>query len=108
MHYTRNSYVAYCQPHILSDKASQFKIVDSPHRPAEPRAEFLPSFQILVVALILATYRGIEGFPICIAAAQIAFQLFENAGVYDQTRINAQNGCPMIRESYQRYAMMPY
>ncbi|KAI8722874.1 hypothetical protein NCS52_00432600 [Fusarium sp. LHS14.1] len=67
-----------------------------------PQPEFLASFKILLIALILSTYRGAETFPSAIINSKHVWQLFQAMGVYDQVLINDKNTNPILREGYQR------
>ncbi|KAG7426751.1 Oxidoreductase BOA1 [Fusarium oxysporum f. sp. raphani] len=73
-------------------------VTDSP----EPRPEFLAPFQVLLIALILCTYRGAERFPSALFNSKHLWRLFQSMGVYDQKAIDYQNSSPIIRECYQR------
>ncbi|WKT53431.1 hypothetical protein QSH57_003993 [Fusarium oxysporum f. sp. vasinfectum] len=75
-------------------------VTDSP----EPRPEFLAPFQVLLIALILCTYRGAERFPSALFNSKHLWRLFQSMGVYDQKAIDYQNSSPIIRECYQREA----
>ncbi|KAI8682219.1 hypothetical protein NCS55_00477000 [Fusarium keratoplasticum] len=73
-----------------------------------PRAGFLAPFQVLLIALILSTYRGAETFPSAIINSKHVWQLFDTMGVYDQNAINDQNSSLIIRECYQRLALLHF
>ncbi|WKT54439.1 NmrA-like domain [Fusarium oxysporum f. sp. vasinfectum] len=84
-----------------------FKLLDSSTDSSGPRAEFLAAFQVLLIALILCTYRGAETFPSAFFNSKHVWQLFQSMGVYDQNAINDRNPNPIIRECYQREAGPP-
>ncbi|KAG7406019.1 hypothetical protein Forpe1208_v013685 [Fusarium oxysporum f. sp. rapae] len=79
-----------------------FKLPGSVTDSSGPRAEFLSAFQVLLIALILCTYRGAETFPAALFNSKQLFQLFQSMGVYDQKAIDDRNPSPIIRECYQR------
>ncbi|ENH69295.1 hypothetical protein FOC1_g10004833 [Fusarium oxysporum f. sp. cubense race 1] len=79
-------------------------VTDSP----EPRPEFLAPFQVLLIALILCTYRGVERFPSALFNSKHLWRLFQSMGVYDQKAIDYQNSSPIIRECYQRLALLHF
>ncbi|KAI8680825.1 Fungal-trans domain-containing protein [Fusarium sp. Ph1] len=72
------------------------------------RAAYLAPFQVLLIALILSTYRGAETFPSAIINSKHVWQLFDTMGVYDQETINEQNSSPIIRECYQMLALLHF
>ncbi|KAF5702545.1 isoflavone reductase like P3, partial [Fusarium globosum] len=79
-----------------------FKIPVSATDSSGPRAEFLPTFQVLLISPIICTYRGVETFPSPLFHSKPVWQLFQSMGVYDQKAIDDRNSNPMIRECYQR------
>ncbi|EWZ29456.1 uncharacterized protein FOBCDRAFT_245710 [Fusarium oxysporum Fo47] len=79
-------------------------ITDSPG----PRAEFLASFQVLLIALILCTYRGAETFRSAFMNSKHLWQLFQSVDIYDQKAIDDRNSSRIIRECYQRLALLHF
>ncbi|UPK91785.1 hypothetical protein LCI18_002720 [Fusarium solani-melongenae] len=82
--------------------AQLFKFHETVKYSPGPRDEFIAPFQVLLIALILSTYRGAETFPSAIINSKHVWQLFDTMGIYDQESINDQNSSPIIRECYQR------
>ncbi|KAM5341320.1 hypothetical protein ACJ41O_014351 [Fusarium nematophilum] len=76
-----------------------FKLHETSKDSPGPRVEFLAPFQVLLIALILSTYRGAETFPSALINSKHVWQLFQTMGVYDQKAINDQNTSPIIREA---------
>ncbi|EMT69610.1 hypothetical protein NOF04DRAFT_1195239 [Fusarium oxysporum II5] len=83
-----------------------FKLPGSATNSSGPRAEFLSAFQVLLIALILCTYRGAETFPSALFNSKQVWQLFQSMGVYDQKAIDDRSPSPIIRECYQRLALL--
>ncbi|EXM21696.1 hypothetical protein RAB80_016256 [Fusarium oxysporum f. sp. vasinfectum] len=79
-----------------------FKLPGSTTNSSGPRAEFLSAFQVLLIALILCTYRGAETYPSALFNSKQVWQLFQSMGVYDQKAIDDRSPSPIIRECYQR------
>lgn len=82
-----------------------------------PRPEFLAFFQSIMISTILLTYRAANGIPGAIVDnkrllrltvySKRLFRMFNNAGVFDQQRIDTENPLdPIVREQYQRCATM--
>ncbi|KFY99755.1 hypothetical protein V500_01283 [Pseudogymnoascus sp. VKM F-4518 (FW-2643)] len=82
-----------------------------------PRPEFLAFFQSIMISTILLTYRAANGIPGAVVDnkrllrltvySKRLYRLFNNAGVFDQQRIDAENPLdPIVREQYQRIAIM--
>ncbi|KAG5798094.1 hypothetical protein H9Q69_002838 [Fusarium xylarioides] len=71
-----------------------------------PRAEFLPAFQVLLISVIICTYRGAETFPSALFNSKQVWQLFQSMSVYDQEAIDDLNPRLMVRECYQRLALL--
>ncbi|RSL51431.1 hypothetical protein CEP54_011408 [Fusarium duplospermum] len=82
--------------------AQLFKFHESFKDSPGPKPEFLAPFKVLLIALILSTYRGAETFPSAIINSKHVWQLFHTMGVYDQEAINEKGTNPIIREGYQR------
>ncbi|KAI5917504.1 hypothetical protein F4810DRAFT_696182 [Camillea tinctor] len=91
-----------------------FEIGRDSHRPQSPRPEFLPDLQALLLALILAAYRETECIPLALICNKLLIDIFGGAGVYDQARIDNEEysnkgiECWIIREQYQRLALIHY
>lgn len=79
------------------------------------RPEFLAFFQSIMISTILLTYRAASGIPGAVVDnkrllrltvySKRLYRLFNNAGVFDQQRIDAENPLdPIVREQYQRCA----
>ncbi|RSL75149.1 hypothetical protein CEP51_011136 [Fusarium floridanum] len=88
--------------------AQLFKFHESFKDSPGTRPEFLAPFKVLLIALILSTYRGAETFPSAIINSKHVWQLFDTMGVYDQEVINEKNTNPIIREGYQRLALLHF
>ncbi|EWG54986.1 hypothetical protein FVEG_17441 [Fusarium verticillioides 7600] len=73
-----------------------------------PRSEFLPAFQVLLIALILCTYRRAETFPSALINCKQIWQLLQSFGVYDQNAIDDKSKHPIVRESYQRLVLLHF
>ncbi|KLO81611.1 uncharacterized protein Y057_1242 [Fusarium fujikuroi] len=85
-----------------------FKLPELATGSSGSRAEFLPTFQVLLISLIICTYRGVETFPSPLFHSKQVWQLFQSMGVYDQKAIDDRNSSPMIRECYQRLALLHF
>ncbi|KAL6811937.1 hypothetical protein J3E69DRAFT_359723 [Trichoderma sp. SZMC 28015] len=83
-----------------------FNVKDGYGLPRPPRQEYLPDLQAFTISLGLAVYRGIHTFPSSIINGKHLGQLFHGTGVFDQERIDAENLNPVIREQYQRCAIL--
>ncbi|KFY82990.1 hypothetical protein V498_08352 [Pseudogymnoascus sp. VKM F-4517 (FW-2822)] len=82
-----------------------------------PRPEFLAFFQSIMISTILLTYRAATGIPgdvvdnkrllrLTVYSKRL-FRLLNQAGVFDQQRVDAENPHdPIVREQYQRLAVM--
>lgn len=68
-----------------------------------PSAQCLPYFQALLIPLVLFTYRGVdEHFPNTVMSNRHFFDLLQNAGAYQQKRIDESSSDLAIRQQYQR------
>ena len=71
--------------------------------PQEPSLENLPYLQAMIIPLILTIYREGGYFMPAVANCKRLFQVYQQAGVYDQPRIDAASSDPIVREQYQRF-----
>ncbi|KAI1260052.1 hypothetical protein F5Y18DRAFT_407283 [Xylariaceae sp. FL1019] len=93
---------------MLADRLCKF-VYNNQNREllTAPRPEYLSLFQTLMIASVLATYRGARAFPSSIPVHKRLAQLFRDAGVLDQRRIDAENPVgSIVREQYQRLALV--
>ncbi|KAL6408282.1 hypothetical protein AUP68_08138 [Ilyonectria robusta] len=78
------------------------------HPSLNPRPELLVGFQTLMILTIVSTFKLNGSFFAVMVFAKIVFRYFDRGGVHDQAKINAASSDPIIRESYQRLALVHF
>ncbi|KAH7161738.1 hypothetical protein EDB81DRAFT_683740 [Dactylonectria macrodidyma] len=71
-----------------------------------PSPEQLFEFQAMLILFIISTYRAKDGFVAVLVFCKAFFQTFQRCGIYDQAKIDAASSDPVVREGYQRIALL--
>lgn len=73
-----------------------------------PRPELLVGCQTLMILTIVSTFKLKGSFFAVMVFAKIVFRYFDRGGVHDQAKIDTASSDPIIRESYQRLALVHF
>ncbi|KAM0280459.1 hypothetical protein ACHAQH_004038 [Verticillium albo-atrum] len=93
---------------LIKSAAHFFAVIMPLVSTSAPRLDLLPEIQTLMLPVILSLYRCASAayFLQVLMCNKHLFKLFEQIGVYDQRRIDAEVSSQTHREQYQRLALM--